>query len=477
MRDKIREQLQKEKENMVLSLQELISIPSVLGEKKANAPFGLEVKKAFEYMLRKGEEDGFSIINIDGYGGHLQWNKESGSQSDFGYGDTMGILCHLDVVPAGEGWSYNPFGKNLVDGKIYGRGSADDKGPTIAAYYAVKALKDLGFKPSKNIRIVLGLDEETNWLGMEKYLEKVEPADFGITPDGDFPVVNGEKGILSFTIAKKFKSEKQEGIHLRKIKGGNAHNMVADWARAVILSSNKDDYGLVKEICNNLASQGFSIKTKGIGKSLEIYVEGVSAHGSTPEKGKNAISKIMEILSKLNIASDDIAEFIEFYITHIGYETEGSSLGIDLRDDVSGKTAVNVGVIELDDKSVKLKVNVRYPVTKSDEEVYSGISSVVEPYNIGIIKEAHKKPIFIDENDSFIKTLMDVYREETGDVESQPIIMGGGTYSRAMKNFVAYGGIFPGEEELAHQKDEYIKVDSLMKMSEIYANAIYRLCK
>lgn len=477
MKEKIREQLLKEKDNMISSLQELIAIPSILGKPTPSSPFGLEVNKAFEYMLRKGEEDGFSIVNVDGYGGHLQWNRKIEKEDDLGYGNTMGILCHLDVVPAGDGWTHDPFGKNLIEGKIYGRGAADDKGPTIAAYYAVKVLKDLGFEPTKNIRIVLGLDEETNWIGMTKYLEKVGPADFGITPDGDFPVVNGEKGILNFTLAKKFKGDKKDGILVRKITGGNAHNMVADWARAVVLSSNREDYELVRRVCNNLEEEGFKIKTKGIGKSLEIFVSGISAHGSTPEKGKNAISKVMEVLSKINIVAEDVSEFIEFYMSKIGYEMKGNSLRISLEDEVSGGTAVNVGVIELDEKSVKLKMNVRYPVTKNQDLVYDAMGPILEEYDIGVIKEAHKEPIFIDENHQFIKILMDVYRQLTSDFQSKPIIMGGGTYSRAMKNFVAYGGIFPGEEELAHQKDEYIRVDSLMKMAEIYANAIYRLCK
>jgi len=478
MEAKYLELIDEYREEMIRSLQELIAIKSVKTEPSGDAPFGAGVQEAFEYMLKKAKQDGFDTENVDNYGGHIEFGgylyDEEGDM--IGTGDEiMGILCHLDVVPEGKDWDYDPFGGEIVDGKIYGRGAIDDKGPTIAAYYAMKALKDAGVVPEKKVRLILGLDEETGWKGMEYYLKRVRHPDFGFSPDGEFPAIHGEKGLLVFDLAKKIGKSpaNAKGVALRSMTGGNAPNMVADFARAVIKA---DSYDAVKEkIAEFRKNTGYQINAKGIGKNLEITAQGISSHGARPEKGLNAISVLMKFFDGISLENEDVRDFIDFYNRHIGFNLCGEAIGCGLEDEPSGKLIFNVGMVHIDDESAAITVNIRYPVTMSDEQVYDSILPVVNRFNLGIVKKEHKAPIYIAKDDPMICTLMDVYKKHTGDEQCEPLVIGGGTYARAVKNTVAFGADFPGDPELAHQKNEYITIDNLVKCAKIYADAIFEL--
>lgn len=454
------------------TLKELIRIRSdrssaVEGEDSQIYPFGEGVQRAFEYMLAKGEEMGFSVENIDNYGGHI----------DFGEGEeTVGVMGHLDVVPAGDGWDSDPYGAEEEDGYIIGRGTTDDKGPVIASLYAMKALKDAGYKPHRKIRLILGLDEETEWEGMDYYFDKVETPDFGITPDADFPVINGEKGIMVFELAKKLTKGNAAGLQLGKLSGGEAVNMVASQARAVVRSDAKGAYEKIREkLADFMAETGYKLKTKGVGKSLEILADGVACHGARPEKGLNAISVLMSFLGRLNFANEDVNEFIDFYNGHVGFNMYGEELGIGLEDEKSGRLSVNNGLISYDKDSISVNVNVRYPVSFSADDVYDAMQPILDKYAIGVVKHVDMEPLYFDADSNLIKTLMDVYREETGDMDSEPIVSAGGTYARACPNVVAFGGLFPGDPDIMHQKNEKIAIDRFNKMTDIYAKALYRL--
>ena len=468
----IKEKIKEYRAEMVSSLSELISIPSIaVRTQKGPDPFGAPVQQSYEYMLRKAVSDGFTTFDADHFGGHIDFR---------GAGEGIfGIIGHLDVVPEGDKaiWDFDPFGGEVIDDYVCGRGAMDDKGPVIASYYAMKALKASGFIPAKTIRMILGLDEETQWEGMRHYLAFAEDVpDSGFTPDADFPVIHGEMGILIFDIARKFGRTQDKGLQLRSIQGGAAPNSVPDSARAVLYDDSGAGYDSVKATIEALREEtGHKINYKGIGKSLEIRTQGVAAHGAKPEQGLNAISVLMNVLGCLHFASDDVAEFIRFYNTHIGFDLHGENMGCALEDDISGKLIWNTGMIDLDKGSVRLTINIRYPVTLDDEQVYAGIRSVIDPFNLGIIKGRHQPPIYIPSDDPMIETLMDIYREKTGDTESQPMVIGGGTYARATDGIVAFGARFPGKPELGHQKNEKIAIDDLILLAEIYAEAIARL--
>lgn len=468
------------REEMVKTLQDLIAIPSVEAPADGDMPFGKEVHKAFLFMLAQGEKEGFETVNIDNYGGHLEMAgydfDEDGEITGRSH-ETMGILAHLDVVPEGKDWEYPPYEGRVVDGRIYGRGTTDDKGPAIAAFYAMKALKEEGVLPKKNVRLILGLDEEagTGWLGMKAYFGKVEKPDFGFTPDAEFPAIHGEMGILIFEAVKKISKTTRRGVELRSLVGGNAANMVPDYARAVLRA---ESYDSIKAMLTDYRREtGYQLNTKGIGKNLEITAQGISSHGARPEQGLNAISILMNFLERIHFANDDVTEFIRFYQDHLGFHLHGEAIDCDLSDEISGHLIFNVGMANIDDEAARLTINIRYPVTSDDEEVFSKMMPIFDQYNIGIVKLNHQKPIYIPADDPLIVTLMEVYRKNTGDMDSQPLVIGGGTYARSMEKAVAFGMTFPGEPELAHQKNESLSIDHLMTGTKIFAESIYELTK
>jgi len=435
-------------------------------------PFGQGVQDCFVKMLKMAENMGFAVRNVDNWGGHIDWP---------GTGDNpkiLAVLGHLDVVPAGDGWDFDPYGGVVENGVIYGRGTSDDKGPLVSCLYAMKALKDAGYRPKNTVRIILGLDEETNWKGMDYYFSRVERPDYGFTPDGAFPVINGEKGILTFHLAKKFARTQSgsKGLELRSLAGGTAPNSVPDKCRVVVRSDAAGAYDRIKEQAAAFRQlTGYKLAVKGVGKSLELVTSGIAAHGAHPEWGLNAISIMMEFLGQLNFISEDHNDFIAFYNKYIGFSMDGDLLGIDFEDEKSGKLAFNLGMAEMGPEAGKLTINVRYPVTSDDAAVYDTIEPVLTRYNLGLIKEKHQLPLYLDVDNPMVKVMMEAYQNHTGDLESQPSVIGGGTYARSTPGIVAFGAFFPGDEDRMHQKNEFLTVERFRQMTKIYAEAIYKL--
>ena len=467
-----RELIEKNFDQEVKSLQELIRIRSVVEDKVVTAdgevyPFGQGVQNAYEYMTELAQKEGFITKNVDNYGGHI----------DFGEGEeVVGIIGHLDVVPEGDGWDHEPYCGDIIDGEMWGRGTLDDKGPMMAAFYAMKALKDAGYEPAKKIRMVLGLDEETNWYGMDYYKEHEKMPDFGFTPDAEFPALNGEKGIVVVKFVKKIRSGRTKGLELRKLSGGSAPNMVAEKARVVVNSDVAGAYDKIKEqVAAYREETGYKIKARGTGKSLEISAEGKAAHGATPEAGLNAISIIMEFLGRLNFSNEDVNEFVSFYNEYIGFDLCGVKLGCGFEDEVSGKLSSNVGMIDFDGEVFTITDNLRYPVTYTDEQLYDAITPLLDKYNFGLVKGHAQEPIFMDADSPMIRTLMEVYQQNSGDTETKPQVIGGGTYARSADNIVAFGALFPGNPDYMHQRNERIPVERLKLITEIYADTLYKL--
>lgn len=476
----VEQNIEKNRCEMVKTLREFVSIASVVSAADGDMPYGKTVHDAFMFMLNKAEEEGFDILNVDNYGGHIEFGgvtlNESGEiveTSD----ETMGIIGHVDVVPEGSDWDYEPYNGIVENGKLYGRGALDDKGPVIASFYAMKAIKDAGLMPAKKVRLVLGLDEETNWEGMKYYLSRVKPPDFGFTPDSEFPAIYGEMGVLFFDLVRKIEKGRETGLELRSLKGGAAANMVADYARAVVRDENRDNYKIIKEKAARFREEkGFKVNCKGMGRSLEITVQGLAAHGSRPSAGVNAVSQMMELLGTLDFSNDDVADFINFYNTYIGYELDGKSIGAYLEDKQSGKLIFNVGKVDIDTDYASLTVNIRYPVTKTADEVYEGMRPILNKYNFGLVKKKREEPIYLSDDDPMIVLLMDVYRRHTGD-KCDPVVIGGATYARLFDRCVAFGCRFPETVDVAHQKNEFIDLDELFNATKIYADAIYQLAE
>ena len=451
------------RDNIIATTQELIRIKSVQDTPKDGKPFGEGVNKALEATLEIANNMGFETGNIDGYAGY----------AEMGQGDEMlGILCHLDVVPEGSNWTYPPYAAEIHDDKIYGRGSIDDKGPAVAALYAMKAVKDSDITLNKRVRIIFGTNEESGWGGMDYYLENAEVPDLGFSPDAEFPVIHAEKGILIFKLKEEFENVDNNGnVRVKSIKGGNAPNMVPDHCEAEL----EGDYQEIKEKLNEfLTKYDYDMSLEKSDNLVLLKSEGVSAHGSMPADGQNAISQLMTFLGTLDLGEDDIANFISFYNHKIGMEYYGESIGCGFEDEVSGKLIFNVGVIDLSAEKGEITINIRYPVTNNAETVYNGIKEKLDD-SIEIEETQAKDPLYVEKDDPLVKNLMEVYRDIVGDEDSEPIAIGGGTYARAIEKAVAFGPLFPGQVELAHQKDEYIGITELIQNAKIYAGAVAAL--
>ena len=451
------------RDNIIATTQELIRIKSVQDTPKDGKPFGEGVNKALEATLEIAKNMGFETGNIDGYAGY----------AEMGQGDEMlGILCHLDVVPEGSNWTYPPYAAEIHDDKIYGRGSIDDKGPAVAALYAMKAVKDSDITLNKRVRIIFGTNEESGWGGMDYYLENAEVPDLGFSPDAEFPVIHAEKGILIFKLKEEFENVDNNGnVSVKSIKGGNAPNMVPDHCEAEL----EGDYQEIKEkLSEFLNKYDYDMSLEKNDNLLLLKSEGVSAHGSMPADGQNAISQLMTFLGTLDLGEDDIANFISFYNDKIGMEYYGESIGCGFEDEVSGKLIFNVGVIDLSSEKGEITINIRYPVTNNAETVYNGIKEKLDD-SIELEETQAKDPLYVEKDDPLVKNLMEVYRDVVGDEDSEPIAIGGGTYARAIEKAVAFGPLFPGQVELAHQKDEYIGIPELIQNAKIYAGAVAAL--
>ena len=447
-----------QKEQMIACLQENLRIPSVEGPAEPGAPYGVEVRRSLDHALAAAQKLGFRTFNVDG---HMGW-------CEYGEGSEMvAVLGHLDVVPAGDGWTVDPYGAEISDGKIWGRGTTDDKGPSIAALYALAALRDSGLPIRRRIRVLLGCNEETGSADVKYYLTHGgEVPVMGFTPDGEYPVINGEKGIINVTFSRTYT---QEGpLKLVAIKGGSAPNVVPSHAYADF----ECDEALAHELVQRSAP---SIKFSRRPGGFRVEAFGVSAHGSTPGLGENAIGRLMLVLAELPL-SDELAAAVRFLADKLGMETDGTSAGIYLHDDISGGLTLNWGTISGNADKLSLKINYRYPVTFTYDDCGPAFNALLKDAGFILDAEAHKAKLYIPADSRLVTSLMKVYTEQTG-LEGVPKSIGGGTYAKSIPNLLAFGPIFPGDEIREHKPDEYITVENLVKNAQIIAYAMYELAK
>ncbi|MDF2519976.1 MAG: putative dipeptidase [Clostridia bacterium] len=446
------------KDEIIKGVQGSIRIKSVEAEAKEGMPFGEGVHRALEHSLKLAEDLGFKTVNVDNMLGYVE----------YGQGDEMiAVLGHLDVVPEGDGWNYPPYAAEIHDGRIYGRGATDDKGPTIGALYALKAIKDLNIPLKRRVRIIFGLNEETGSKCVKHYVAKGEEIPVaGFTPDAEYPIINGEKGIVTCKYTRKLA---QTGdIQILSINGGIAPNVVPDYAEAVVALP-KDRRADIRKLAESIEE----IKLEEKEEFLTIKAYGVSAHGSTPEMGKNAVSHLLLFLGKLGFQGD-AKEFIDFMNEYIGLNLHGEKLGIYLEDEISGKFIFNLGRIIGSKDEVTIQINMRYPVTKSFDDFIETFKEKMEMGKLTEVTLVHKNSLYVSPDAPFIKKLQKVYEEKIGD-KAELISIGGGTYAKAMPNIVAFGPIFKGQPMVEHKPDEYIEIDSLLKNIQIMAAAICEL--
>lgn len=453
-----------QKDEYLNDLTSLIKIPSVRDDSKATDEFPLGPKpaQALNAFLEMAQQDGFKTKNIDNLVGY----------AECGDGDeTLAILAHVDVMPAGEGWDTEPFDPVIKDGNIYGRGASDDKGPGLAAYYALKTLKAMGVKFNKKIRMIFGTDEESNWTGMKRYFEVEPEPTYGFSPDASFPLINGEKGNVSLQV--NFGGNTQGDYILRSFDAGIRPNMVP--FKAVAKIETAEGKQLARDFGEYLLSQPVSGTATLQDDGVELELIGKAAHGMEPEKGLNAGTFLAEFLNQYEF-TESAHDFLTLLGTKLHLDTRLNNLNMNFKDDVMGELTVNVGMMNFNaDDGGTIDLNFRYPKGLNADKLTSELSEAISPMSASVTHGDAMEPHYVSPDDPIVTTLMNAYREQTGDSDSKPEVVGGGTYGRLMKRGVAFGALFPDTPNTMHQVNEYQPVDQLILSIAIYMQAIYDL--
>lgn len=440
-------------------LKGLIAIPSYERPKEGKYPFGKPVQDALLYMLSLGEEMGFRTKNIDNYAGYIEMGEGEAC---------IGILVHLDVVPEGEGWTTPPYEPQEREGRLYGRGADDNKGPAIASLYAMKIIQDLKLPLKKRVRMILGTNEETGWQGIRHYLTREEEPDMSFVPDASFPLIYAEKGILGL----KVRAQNVQGPYrIVSFEGGTANNVVPKQCKLVL--SGKNLSSIHEALTKVKVPEKASVKIKFDEKTLTIETEGVQCHASRPEMGLNAIGVMFDALSQAPFEGA-FGRLISEYQAKFHLDIHGEGLGLGYEDPETGKMTLNVGTLRWQEEGLYISLDMRYPIDRKADEMAGKVKEALAGTLFEVVSYGGEAPLYVPKESELVEKLLRVYQEITNDM-TPPLTMGGGTYARAVKNAVAFGALFPGQEEIAHQVDEYISLDSFYLAMQIYASAIEAL--
>ena len=441
---------------LITDLQGCIRIPSVYAQDGSGYPYGKPVHECFEYVLDCAQKLGFSTVNMDDQVGWCEYGSGK---------EMVAVLAHLDVVPEGDGWTVPPYEGLVQDGKIFGRGTMDDKGPALCALYALKAVADSGLPLKRRIRILFGLNEETGSADMAYYkAHGGEIPVMGFTPDGEYPIINGEKGLVNETYRCEFPGEGK--LQIRSLWGGTAHNIVPNYAKAELIC----DGNTAQKICQTEACKITCTLTD---TGVLVEAQGINAHGGTPWEGENAIGRLMQFLNRLPFEGK-LKTAVSFLADRLGMEWNGASLGIAMEDEVSGILTMNPGVLRGDSTSMEVKLNYRYPVTKQFDQCGPQVKAAFEAAGFERTAAGHKEKLYMPPEHPLVKTLLKVYADCTG-LDATPKSIGGGTYAKMIPNVLAFGPIFPGDEVREHKPDEFMELSRLCDNANIIAEAIYAM--
>ena len=451
MNEKVNRLIDSYREEFTETLQRWIRTPSVKGEAADGAPFGRDVRKMLDTAMGDARKLGFAARDFDGY------------TCDITLGDAeekIAVLGHLDVVPVGDGWTKPPFEGLIEDGRIYGRGTNDDKGPSLAALFAMKAIREAGIPLKKGIRLILGCDEESGWEDMEYYGAHERIPDVGFSPDACFPLINTEKGMIVLTLRAPAAAG---GLKILEMKTGDRVNVIPGECRALAAGG-----AALKEKADAFAEKtGLPYTAELTERGVLLTATGIPGHSAYPEGKRNAIGMMLLLLRELG-AEGPIAVLAEA----VGTEYDGKSLGCACRDEVSEGLTCNMGILRLENGEWYGTLDFRCPVTADQEKLKESAIAHLPGFTIGV--DTQKPPHHVPADSGLVRSLLAAYEEETG-LQGKPMSTGGGTYAKVLKQGVAFGALFPDEEDLAHQADEYETIDRLMLAMKIYANALIRL--
>ena len=455
------------RDELIANIRKWVSVPSVQGPAAGpNAPFGVEVRRMLDMALSDAKAFGFEVRDIDGYAGDVS----------YGSGDeTLGMLAHLDVVPLGDGWKHDPLGGEIEDGRIYGRGTTDDKGPALCALYAMRAVKEAGIPMKDGVRLILGCDEETGMSDMRHYASRLKMPDYGFSPDAEFPVINIEKGGVHMLLSKVTGGEDGAEIPVYSLYAGERPNVVPAAAKAVVGLEKVSLEALAARLSDiEKAHEKFHLSCRAVGDDrAEILAEGVNAHAAMPERGVNAAGMLLIALKELG-AGGGSRGAIGMLADALGLEHTGEKLGIACADELSGALTCNLGILRYDGNEISAHLDIRYPLCADEVKMLGSAAKTVSPARMAVTLLGSHTPLHVPADHKVVKGLLKVYHEVTG-LPAYTIAIGGGTYSRMMPNTVAFGVCFPGDMDVCHIADEYIDIEKLMLGVRIFAHAICEL--
>lgn len=467
-----KEFIRENREQMLRDLRKLVAVPSVTveGSTKAGEPFGEENAKVLRVFTDLSSSMGFSARNFDGYA----------ADATLGSGSRMiGFLAHLDVVAAGEGWNTPPFAVTVKDGLMYGRGVADDKGPVVAALYAMRYLKEENLLPPDTcVRLVVGADEEVGMRCVPYYTAHAERLpECTMIVDGNFPVVNTEKGLLDFDLKYDPEPEEDWQAEIASIEGGSARNIVPGFARCVLSvkpEEKKDVEQKLDRLCRSRGMENLRVSREG--DSCTVTAKGVAIHAMTPDKGVNAVSLLLHglLLSGVRFREQ---RFLEAYEKLIGLTCLGEKFNCVWSDEISGRFTFNIGGIRRRGSVFVMEANARYPISRTFEELDREMLHRFTDAGFSYDTILSLKPLNIPEDSPFVQKLLHAYREVSGDTVSGVISMGGASYARLFPNAVSFGPLFPSDRDLAHEANEEYRLDSFEKALEVYITALQELLK
>lgn len=464
-REKIDAYIDAHRQEMLDDICELCRINSEKMPYEEGMPYGPGAAEALDAALDMAEGYGFEVTDYDGYVGCVDLN-DGPKQLD--------ILAHLDVVPAGEGWQITgPFEPVEKDGRLYGRGTADDKGPAVAALYAMRAVKELGIPLTKNVRLILGTDEECGGSDIEQYYKTEEEAPMTFSPDAEFPVTNVEKGRLPGHFTASW--EVSEALpRLISINAGTKLNVVPGKAAAVV--AGLDAAAAEKTAKEVEAGTGIQFRLAYEGAGLVITAVGAGAHASTPEDGNNAITGLLSLLIRLPLAPCGQVDALGRLLALMPHgDVNGTALGVDMRDELSGRLTLAFSMLTVDEKGLDGQFDSRLPICATEANALNVIREKMAEQKISLLNETMQPPHHVDENSAFIRTLLKAYEDYTGR-KGQCQATGGGTYVHDLKNGVAFGASMPGTDNRMHGADEFAVIDELIMSAKIFAQVIADLC-
>ena len=436
---------------LIQDISEFVQIPTLYEATTTTEemPYGRKVDQGYQWMKEKAQRDGFEVLEYDGHALAIRIKGQTGRKR-------IDIASHMDVVAPGDGWEQDPFSGLITEEYIYGRGTVDMKSALMITYHVLRQIKESNVPLNNEIRIVLGCDEERTMEDLKYYIAKTGAPDFAFTPDGRFPYSLGEKGALMWTL------EGSMATCIEELEGGVQCNVVSPTARAVMKDTSR-----AAEYQEWILRKQYDAVIHEENGRLVISMQGKAAHASVPEQGRNATVQLLELVAA--VSEDKLAQLLYLCFA----DPCGKGAGLDYETTQMGKLTINLGVLSISEGKVFAQVDCRYPKGITSDILTQKLAKALAPISVTLSYD--EGPTLSDQDSPYLQILLDTYRNISKDLETEPFISGGVTYSKVIPNCVAFGPMRPSDLPLAHQANERIEISNLLLLYEIYKETILRL--